>query len=414
MGSERALRRLAATLAAARDVELSDLAVPQAAERLILGAQKRALRRLALRRSALPALLAALALAAFLLLRPRALSFEVGAESPGHAGAWISAEAEAVPLVFSDGSRLTLHTKARGRVLEIDRAGARFVLEQGTLSLAVVHRAAARWSVVAGPFEVQVTGTRFDVSWSLAAESFELTSLEGAVIVTGPSLGTGRALASGQSLRVALREGAGAAAAETSATPSAAPSAAELPSPAASAVTRRGRASAPKAASASGQPAQAPDTTSRELRALSAAGRYAELLEQAERQGFSELCAGASAADLLLLADAARFSGRAERAREALLALRGRFARDARARTAAFLLGRVAFERGDADAEAARWFEIYLSEEPNGSLAGDALIRLAECRRRSGDASASRDAARRYLSLYPDGPHVERARRLQR
>jgi TolA-binding protein len=277
-----------------------------------------------------------------------------------------------------------------------------------------VHRAAARWSVVAGPFEVQVTGTRFDLSWSLADEAFELTSLEGAVIVSGPSLGTGQALASGQSLRVALREGGGARAAETSATPSAAPSAAEPASPAASAVTRRGRASSPEGSSASARPAEAPGMTSRELRALSAAGRYAELLEQAERQGFSELCASASAADLLLLADAARFSGRAERAQQALLALRGRFARDARARTAAFLLGRVAFERGDADAEAARWFEVYLDEEPSGSLAGDALIRLAECRGRSGDPSAARDAAQRYLSLYPDGPHAERARRLQR
>jgi transmembrane sensor len=412
MGPERALRRLGATLAAARDDELRELAVPHAAERLIEGAHKRAMRRLVLRRSALPGLLAALALAVFLLLRPGALSFEVGGESPGHVGAWITAEAEPVALVFSDGSRLTLHGEARGRVLDLDRGGARFVLERGTLSAAVVHRTGARWSIVAGPFEVQVTGTHFDVSWSLAAEAFELTSLEGAVIVTGPSLGEGHALVSGQSLRVALRESAGAAPSGISPTPGAA-SLPEPPAPAVSVVTPSA-GSAPKGSGAPTQPAAAPRTTSRELRALSAAGRYAELVEQAERQGFSELCASASAADLLLVADAARFSGRAERAREALLALRARFARDARARTAAFLLGRIAFERGGDDAEAGHWFEVYLSEEPSGSLAGDALIRLAESRERSGDVSAARDAARRYSTLYPNGPHLERARRLQR
>jgi TolA-binding protein len=114
----------------------------------------------------------------------------------------------------------------------------------------------------------------------------------------------------------------------------------------------------------------------------------------------------------MLLADAARLSGAAEPARDALLSLRQRFAQEPRAATAAFLLGRIFFDQLHDAARAARWFGVYLDEQPQGELAGDALSRLAEAKALSGDRAGARQAARRYLQSHPQGPQAERAKLL--
>ncbi len=393
--TERALSQLGAAVGAARDEELRELRVPEQAERLVSGALRRKRWRRAAAYGSLPVV--ALALLLLLVLSPRGLSFEVGGAGAGRTKAWISAQAEPLPVSFSDGSVLLLEPEARGRVMELGDSGARFVLEQGKLSASVVHREASSWTVVAGPFEVRVTGTRFDVQWTPAAESFELRLLEGSVQVTGPSLGSGRAVRAGESLVVALRERA------------VDPSPAR---PAASSLTPEPRPAAPSLEAPAAAPSSRRADTLPALRALSVAGDYAELMRIAEASGFTELCLRAGPADLMLLADAARLSGKTERAAQALGLLRDRFARHPSAATAAFLLGRIALERDGAAARAARWFETYLDEQPSGPLAGDALIRLSECRATLGDADGARSAARRYLTAHPQGPHAERARRL--
>ena len=101
---------------------------------------------------------------------------------------------------------VTLASEARARIIALEHTGARLVLEQGTLSAHVVHRGDTQWTVVAGPFEVRVTGTRFDVVWSPALEVFELRLKQGAVTVMGPSLGNGRNLQEGEALHIDVRE----------------------------------------------------------------------------------------------------------------------------------------------------------------------------------------------------------------
>ena len=83
-------------------------------------------------------------------------------------------------------------------------------------------------------------------------------------------------------------------------------------------------------------------------RALVAAGHYAEGVRAAERAGWSRVCRGANAVELLALADAARLSGETARAVEALMMLRQRFPGSTSAATGAFSLGRLAFERRGA------------------------------------------------------------------
>jgi TolA-binding protein len=114
--------------------------------------------------------------------------------------------------------------------------------------------------------------------------------------------------------------------------------------------------------------------------------------------------------ELLALADAARLSDQTPRAVEALLALRQRFPGSTSAATGAFSLGRLAFEKRGAYAEAARWFARYLDEQPNGPLMGDAVGRLMEARHRAGDRPAARRDAERYLQRFPEGPYAGTAR----
>jgi hypothetical protein len=160
---------------------------------------------------------------------------------------------------------------------------------------------------------------------------------------------------------------------------------------------------APKqpAAAAAVASAANPDAAVPSWRELSAAGKYNEALAAAERAGFAQEVERASARDLASLADAARYSSRPALAVQALLAQRRRFwARGA----SAFLLGKIAADQQGAPADAVRWFETYLQEEPSGALAEQALGRILLLRK--GDTTI----AERYLARYPNGAQAPLAR----
>ena len=91
---------------------------------------------------------------------------------------------------------------------------------------------------------------------------------------------------------------------------------------------------------------------------------------------------------------------------------RRRFPGNERAAVAAFALGRIAFDQRGNYSDAARWFRSYLTEQPSGRLARDALGRLMEAFHRAGDKASARGEAAHYLELYPTGPHAEFARRV--
>jgi len=407
--TERALKALGATVGATLDDELSRLPPPEGEARLLVAAARARHRRGLLRGAGATAL--ALAAGTLLFLsRPRPLSFEVGGAGPGRVDAWIAAQNAALPLRFSDGTELTLATEARARVVAVEDRGARVLLESGRLSAAVVHRGKTRWVVAAGPFEVLVTGTRFDVAWTPEAELFQLDLREGAVTVTGPLLGEGRRVAAGESVKIAVRTGrleiSGEAASAPTATP-VTPRPTSAPEPTSAGLVDPAPPDPP--ARPTSARLTAPEPTTPGFRDLAAAGKYAEAVRAAEAEGFAAVCDRASAADLMALADAARFSGNAARAGEALGALRRRFPGDARGAMAAFLMGRTAFEQRGAYAEAARWFSAYLAEQPGGALAREALGRLMECRERLGDRAAARALATQYLAAFPGGPHAEKA-----
>lgn len=362
------------------------------------------------------ALAAALAVAAIVigLGRRPPLSFHAGSDA-GREGAWIAAPSDrALPLRFSDGTMVSLGQSARVRVADLDRRGARVILERGQLTASVVHRSETRWRVDVGPFEVRVTGTRFDVAWSPEDETFKLALHEGSVEVTGPVLGERRTVRAGETVvvscvdrKLTIRAGDKPEEARSAAAPPA-----SVAAPIASAPAREApppplppQASASTIASASSPPRPS-------YRDLAKTGRYADAVRAAEEEGFGDVCNRAGADDLMALADAARLAGSGARAIEALTAIRRRFPGHPHAATAAFVLGRAAFDQRGAYGEAARWFSLYLQEQPGGSLAREALGRLMECRERSGDRAGAREVAERYLAAYPSGAHADKAKRL--
>ena len=358
------------------------------------------------------------AVALLLVLRaPHRLEFTVDGTA-GQAQTWLAAPA-ARPVVvkFSDGTRVLVDPLSRARVVDTDQNGASLALESGSLSAEVVHTSHSAWRLIAGPFAVRVTGTRFDVRWDTASQQFSITVREGSVGVAGSIVGAERPVRAGETLLASVAErrfeliGSEARAALSL---SSSAEARALPVTDGPAFGDPGQPPAAATGPSSPEPAQAPETSAKD-----AAGGWRELAKQgdlrqafaaADAHGFQSVCDTATPAELLVLGDAARVSGRADRASEALFTLRRRYPHDPRRAAAAFALGKVAFDQRHAYAQAAEWFSTCVREQPSGPLVREARGRQVEALRNAGDAAGAQRVAREYLSRYPDGPHADVAR----
>jgi transmembrane sensor len=353
---------------------------------------------------------------------------EVAGDPALDEGRWLQVAADRpLQLRFADGSEFRLEPRSTGRLAKASTSEARLTLESGKLAARVAPAASTgrSWSITAGPYRVRVIGTELQVDWDAPGDRFSVRLLHGRVEVRGGALEpAGVLLESGDRLhvqdgRVEIQR-ARLHSSGTDTTPGPAGSARELtrsdePTPKAAAPATRGPAIEKPSGAASAAPAPvgsseaAPD----DWKSLARAGEYRPALTAAERQGFEGLVERLDAADLALLADAARLAGNGARARQALLGLRRRFPGASAAQTGAFRLGRLAFaERSYA--EAATWFEAYLRAAPGGALASEAAGRLIEARARGGDRAGAETAARDYLRRFPGGPYEALARGLLR
>jgi len=398
------LGELAARLTRKQDLELSRIPIERTKEKLLAMPARRG--RL-WRGVAAAAVAAALVALAVVLLRPAPIAFELAPGRAGRVGQWIEAAGTAeLPIRFSEGSTFTLAGESRARVSAVATGSASIILERGSIDAVVVHRPGARWQLDVGPYTVHVTGTRFRVRWDPDGKSLEVELREGSVVVEGPLLGAGRSLVAGETLGVSMKD-------ERIVVQSGPPAAVPSVTPAATA-----EATAPIAPSSAGvphavsSPSRSAEPSTATWRELASAGWYAQAVARAEAGGFEAICDSAPPQDLMALADAARLAGNTRRAKQALEALRRRFATDAQAPVAAFLLGRLAFDQEGSMSDAERWFSAYLTEAPGGPFAREALGRQMEARARSGNRAGAEEAARRYLSTYPEGPHAEKARQL--
>jgi ferric-dicitrate binding protein FerR (iron transport regulator) len=361
----------------------------------------------------LAATLSLAAAVAFFLLAPRPLSYAVrGAPSDGP---YISAPAGTRAVVeFSDGSSLEADPGSRLRVDEARVAGARVLVERGHANVHVHHQSRSAWNFVAGPFDVRVTGTRFDLSWDPATEAIDLRLSEGSVEVRSPFADAPIVVRAGQRFRADLGSRS-MTVIDAATVPSAgANTPAKASESAASAPTTTGpQADEPEAALARGDgaaphPSSVP-VPSEAWSALVARGQFETVVAKAGERGTSDCESACSASDLKALADAARYTGRSAMAESALLSLRKRFGGSRDGRSAAFLLGRLEEARG-ATAQAGRWYDTYLRELPAGDLAAEALAGKMRTVFASEGRAAAESIATEYLARYPNGVHAQTAR----
>jgi len=318
-------------------------------------------------------------------------------------------------VAFSDGSRLDLARGAQARIDEVTSHGARVELGDGEIALDIIKAEGNAWFVEAGPYEVRVTGTAFDVRWNKEKNSLEVDLHRGSVVVTGPHIDGPLRLQPGQRLTSATHgstavtrrsaqaalgsprtkldtpvEPAAAADPEQAADPSAA-----APELGAAALDRREPATTAGAAAVWSR--------------LVAQGEFQQVLAAARTRGIDNVLSTGPQKELAALADAARYGRNTELARRTLLAERKRFPKAAAARGVAFFLGGI---EADGSAAALSWYETYLSESPSGSYAPQALgRRMMLVHRRSGTA-ASAPLARDYLKRFAQGPYASAAHKI--
>ncbi len=346
---------------------------------------------------------------------PAAVAWHVENGSVGAQGyVSIPAAAPSARLVFDDGSNVALAPGSRGRVARTTASGAEVVLEQGRARVHVQHRQDSRWLVDAGPFAVRVTGTDFTVAWEVEAETVDVWMRSGHVEITGPVIGDALGLSAGQHLRARLRDATvqidtAPEPAEGNAQTASAPSAAAAPSLAAPVVASPDVGSL-RTAVASGPTMAAPSSWS----GLISAGDFEQVIRQAESEGLRHALSTRPLVDLRALGDAARYAGNSALSRRANQAIRTRFPGSGEARTAAFLLGRLAEEHDHANEEALRWYDTYLAEAPAGAFAGDALGRKMVLVEKTVSRDAASPLATEYLQRFPSGPYAGLARDLAR
>jgi len=428
-GEQPKMDRLAERWRRASDAALSPLDMQQSRERLLAAQRELSRRRRAGRVSewrwlaAATLTIAGVAVALFWRFGSTPYTFTVDGK-PASVGAHLAADTAAELLRFSEGSTIVLARDSRLGVTDIDRRGAVVEVHTGTIDVDIAKHPEARWEIKAGPFDISVLGTAFQVVWRPKTQHFSVNVERGVIFVRGPMVESGRAIRAGTrcsvdvaAQRIELRGIGEATDAPTAGNP--APSASsssptpELslpplqvePTPS-SAPSERPFDVRPKRdqrhASASRRPSDGAS-----WRELERTGQFDAALQAAERAGIDGIYDSAESDDLMSLARAARFVGRQDVSTGALSSCRRRFPGSRDAAMAAYLLGRNAPPAG-----AVKWFSAYLAEQPNGALAIEASGRLIEANEAAGDVKAARNAARHYLLRYPDGPHAQLAKRV--
>lgn len=331
---------------------------------------------------------------------PQTLTYTVDGDAPPQGGS-IAAEISAEPVLsFSDGTRVQLAPHAHGRVVALNRHGARIALDEGTANVEVAHRPGAEWFFEAGPFLITVHGTAFSLGWSVRSARLEVQMRSGVVSVTGPVSGGEIVLRGGQTLSLSLHDE------ETPKPATDRQGPALEPAPSAAVTTQTNRPG-DMAARTSGKVPSGLDWT-----AKLADGQAAAIVADAQRRGIAGVLTASSSEDIAALADAARFERNEGLARRALLAQRHRFPGTGRAAEASFLLGRIDDRSDLSSTRALAWYDRYLSEAPAGSYVSEALGRkMMVLERSSREAEATR-IARDYLQRFPGGTYSHAAQAL--
>lgn len=358
------------------------------------------------------------------------LSFTVGeTDRQGEFQAFYTSSGASLPLEFSDGTRIELESRAGVRVSQENDQETLVWLEDGRARFDVVHRADAVWRIAAGPYSVHVTGTSFDLGWSNLKGTLVVEMRSGSVLVTGPGIDSGITVRGTERFvgRVEATVGSNSDKPEESANGTAEPRVAAVPADPAAPVQDSNLGAVETSAAATPAavgslparaervpampPGGAPEPTSQATSwgTLAARGDYRRVVSEAEARGLASVLGSATSPELIALADAARFTGRADLAEQVLLVVRKRFSGSPRATGAAFVIGRMHDDSGRLKS-ALVWYDRYLSE--GGPLSAEVAGRRMLTLHRLGETNGARQAGAAYLQRFPSGAYAEQARKL--
>jgi hypothetical protein len=336
----------------------------------------------------------AVAAGTFLLLGFRAdsqLSYELRGASAR--GGVIEAERGEATVSLSDGSSILAENRSKFSVDVVGRNAALTRLVSGRLHVRVQHNEDTSYRFLAGPYEVRVVGTEFDLAWEPGGSGLSLAMSKGEVRLAEPG-GKLRTLRAGQTLQLPSEV--------------AAPRA-EAARPVVEPVVEPAPAALDPVAEATPAAPQREAAAVTSWDALVAKGQFADVVREAETLGVDSVTATRGASDLKALGQAARYVGKRALALRAFTALRERSRASDSARQAAFFLARLQEEQGN-QAEALRWLNTYVSEAPRGVYAAEAYGRRLSLTERLQGRAASVALAREYLERFPEGAYAQSAR----
>jgi len=304
-------------------------------------------------------------------------------------------------LDFTEGSQVLLEPDTRVRLARMSDQDAHVTLDDGHILASIRKHTGITWTFVAGPYRIRVVGTRFTVDWDCDRRQLRVAVREGRVKVSGGDLpNEGLVLDAGTT----LERGAATEQVKSTAPPEAVAPAeigAALPSP-----------PRPLPKGLIGPAHSSSNEVGPTWSTLAKQGKYKEALALAEMLGFDTLINEVGENDLLLLANAARYSGGTPRAHQAQLKLRDRFAGRRSAALAAFYLARSALDVERRPDIAIHWFETFLAESPSGDLAALARAHLMSLWLNMGQREKAHKVALDYLRYHPDGAQAAQARSL--
>lgn len=369
---------------------------------------------------------------------------------------WLEARTEPVLVELADGAspalgQLEFGLGARVRVTQVNAAELDVELERG-IAEAALGAGAARVVLAAGPYLVSTRSgspasdgvttapqaavpqpavpqpaVAYGVQWAPKAGALRVEVTRGEVEVTLPSSNERHLVAAGKSLNLVVpdadsRDGHDVHASDVHkvhprSSQRSLESHSGKPDLAVTDSTVSPNANVEPPSSRSSEVIPGPTATTpavsgelSEWRKFAENGQYSDAVKAAERVGFANLEQGASASDLLLLADAARLGGAPQRARSLLTSLRSRYPGHTNSAVAAFTLGRMAQEQEHDDRRAIQWYRTYLKEEPGGRMAEGARARLLKATLRVGSEAERDQAAHDYLANHPTGSSAAVAR----
>jgi transmembrane sensor len=321
-------------------------------------------------------------------------------------------------LALNDGSRVTVEPSARLEVLQTSPTRAEFALRRGKVRFEIRPHGPRVWRVDCGALSIEVLGTAFDVERQEQGVSVKV--LRGAVLVRGATVPDSvQRLEGGQSLSVPREPSEARQTDDIDEDEAESESATGEPSDAVAPTD--GRTAVQRSLVPVDSHARVQARTSTRSGRRRADERFqaqargsrsgSSSTDDAERAGEKPESTSQVIARLLREADAARVAGRPSDALEPLTEIARRYPRDPEAALAAFALARLRLDVLDQPGDAVIDLERALALRLPEPLAEDARARLVEALARAGAAGEACVAAADYRVRYPGGTRKGRVER---